>query len=96
MPTPANVYSLSHPTHPLLIHFVTRRRCPGSHLIESSLWIVIACVLATLDVHTERDAQGAPIEPVLVFENAVFRSVVPRLIVRPLRSSSVVLTRENG
>ncbi|KAH9894123.1 cytochrome P450 [Cubamyces lactineus] len=51
-----------------------RRRCPGSHLIESSLWIVIACVLATLDVHTERDAQGAPIEPVLVFENAVFRT----------------------
>ena len=26
------------------------RRCPGSHLIESSLWIVIASVLATFDI----------------------------------------------
>ncbi|KAL7282024.1 hypothetical protein ACG7TL_003491 [Trametes sanguinea] len=51
-----------------------RRRCPGSHLVESSLWIVMACVLATLDVSKETDAHGTPIEPKIVFENSVFRT----------------------
>jgi len=27
-----------------------RRICPGKHLAESSIWILIACILATLDV----------------------------------------------
>ena len=49
------------------------RRCPGSHLIESSLWIVIASFLATFDVGKAVDAQGTLVEPVVAFENAVFR-----------------------
>ncbi|KAI0772509.1 cytochrome P450 [Trametes elegans] len=51
-----------------------RRRCPGLHLIDSSFWIVIACVLATLDVHKERDESGRELEPEIVYENSVFRS----------------------
>ncbi|KAI0366428.1 cytochrome P450 [Pilatotrama ljubarskyi] len=51
-----------------------RRRCPGSHLIESSFWIVIACVLATFDIRKELDPSGKPIEPDIVFENSVFRA----------------------
>ncbi|CDO74150.1 hypothetical protein BN946_scf185043.g200 [Trametes cinnabarina] len=60
-----------------------RRRCPGSHLVESSLWIVMVCVLATLDVSKEADAHGRPIEPTVVYENSVFRCVQTEL--SPLR-----------
>ena len=49
------------------------RRCPGAHLIESSLWIVIACSLATFDIKKVVDEHGKVIEPPIVFENAVFR-----------------------
>ena len=52
------------------------RRCPGLHLIESSLWIVIASMLATFDIKKAVDAQGRIIEPVVGFENAVFRYVL--------------------
>lgn len=51
------------------------RRCPGSHLIESSLWIVIASILATFDVKKAVDGKGKMVEPTIVFENAVFRYV---------------------
>ena len=54
-------------------HYSPTRRCPGSHLIESSLWIVIASFLATFDVAKAVDAQGTLVEPVVAFENAVFR-----------------------
>ncbi|KAI0676742.1 cytochrome P450 [Trametes maxima] len=51
-----------------------RRRCPGSHLIESSFWIVLVSILATLDIQKEVDGGGNPIEPSVVFENPVFRA----------------------
>ncbi|KAI0764993.1 cytochrome P450 [Fomes fomentarius] len=51
-----------------------RRRCPGSHLIESSMWIVIASFLATFDVKKAVDGKGNVMEPTVVFENAVFRT----------------------
>ncbi|KAI0637681.1 cytochrome P450 [Trametes polyzona] len=55
--------------------FGRSRRCPGAHLIESSFWIVLACMLATFDIGKEVDpATGRPIEPVIAFENAVFRA----------------------
>ncbi|EIW62160.1 cytochrome P450 [Trametes versicolor FP-101664 SS1] len=55
-----------------------RRRCPGSHLIDSSFWIVLASMLATFDIAKEADpSTGQPLEPVIVFENAVFRAPEP-------------------
>ncbi|KAI0352715.1 cytochrome P450 [Trametes cingulata] len=51
-----------------------RRRCPGAQLVESSFWIVIACVLATLDVRKELDPNGNPLEAEIVYENAIFRT----------------------
>ncbi|KAI0829316.1 cytochrome P450 [Trametes gibbosa] len=52
-----------------------RRRCPGAHLIESSFWIVLASMLASFDISKEIDpTTGRPIEPVVVFENSVFRA----------------------
>ncbi|KAH9853930.1 cytochrome P450 [Lenzites betulinus] len=55
-----------------------RRRCPGAHLIESSFWIVLASMLATFDIAKEVDpASGCALEPVVAFENSVFRSPTP-------------------
>ncbi|KAG2335681.1 cytochrome P450 [Suillus weaverae] len=51
-----------------------RRRCPGTHLIESSIWLLITSMLATLDICKARDEQ---IEPVVRFENIVFRTLSP-------------------
>lgn len=49
------------------------RRCPGMHLIESSLWIVMASMIATFDISKAVDEHGNMIEPEIVFDNAVFR-----------------------
>lgn len=58
----------------LLIH--TRSRCPGNHLVDSFAWLSIANMLATLDIRKKRDENGVEIEPVVKFENSVFRSVL--------------------
>ncbi|KAJ7474696.1 cytochrome P450 [Mycena latifolia] len=50
-----------------------RRRCPGVHLVESSAWLLIATVLATLDISKAKDNFGCPIEPKVNFNNAIFR-----------------------
>ena len=50
-----------------------RRRCPGLHLIEQSLWIVMACMVATLDISKAIDDNGDVIEPKVSFDNSVFR-----------------------
>ncbi|KAJ7202062.1 cytochrome P450 [Mycena pura] len=50
-----------------------RRRCPGVNLVESSVWILIATCLATLDISKLKDDFGNPIEPKIDFNNAVFR-----------------------
>lgn len=50
-----------------------RRRCPGLHLIDESLWIVMATMLATTDLSMEVDDSGKPIPPNVSFDNSVFR-----------------------
>nr|BED42923.1 cytochrome P450 monooxygenase [Trametes versicolor] len=50
-----------------------RRKCPGSHLADASLWLVMACMLATLDFEKATDASGATIEPQQEYNNATFR-----------------------
>ncbi|EIW55755.1 cytochrome P450 [Trametes versicolor FP-101664 SS1] len=54
-----------------------RRRCPGTHLADSTLWIAIACMLATLDFGKAIDASGEPIEPQPEYNNSTFRSLDP-------------------
>ncbi|KAJ7651442.1 cytochrome P450 [Mycena rosella] len=51
-----------------------RRRCPGVHLAESSVWLLVATVLATLDISKAKDDFGHPIEPKIEFNNAIFRT----------------------
>lgn len=62
-----------------------RRRCPGVHLIESSVWLLLATMLSTLDISKAVDERGQTIEPEVVFDNSVFRipntlklSITPR------------------
>ena len=39
------------------------RVCPGAHLADNSVWLVVARVLATLDIRKARDQTGAEITP---------------------------------
>jgi len=47
-----------------------RRYCPGADLVESSVWILTASILATLDV--KPPANGMPD---VKYEDAIFRFV---------------------
>ncbi|RDX54448.1 cytochrome P450 [Lentinus brumalis] len=74
-----------------------RRRCPGLHLIESSLWIVMTSFLATFDTKKEIDERGDIVEPAIVFENAVFRT--PKAFpceIQPRSARAVTLIREQA
>lgn len=51
-----------------------RRHCPGSHLIEESLWIVMATMIAVFDLSNPLNEKGKPIKPKVSFDNAVFRT----------------------
>ncbi|KAH9853035.1 cytochrome P450 [Lenzites betulinus] len=52
-----------------------RRRCPGVHLADASLWFAIASMLATLDLSKATDEAGKTIEPQPEYKNATFRSI---------------------
>jgi len=49
-----------------------RRRCPGIHLIESGLWLVIARIVATLDIR-KKVVNGVEVEPEVSYDNAFLR-----------------------
>ncbi|KAG6376579.1 cytochrome P450 [Boletus reticuloceps] len=67
-----------------------RRRCPGMHLVESSAWLLMVSMIATLDIGKALDEYGIEIEPEVVFDNAIFRMPRPfKLAVRP-RSEAVL------
>jgi len=48
------------------------RKCPGVHLIQSSLWLVIARVVATLDIKANV-VNGVPVEVNPKEKNPFFR-----------------------
>ncbi|KAK7056368.1 hypothetical protein VNI00_002922 [Paramarasmius palmivorus] len=50
-----------------------RRRCPGADLVESSIWLLIASMLATLDIKKATDSAGNVIEPEVQYNNSTFR-----------------------
>lgn len=49
------------------------RRCTGTHLVESYLWLAIAYTLATFDFTKATDADGNVIEPQPQYLDASFR-----------------------
>ncbi|KAF8629505.1 hypothetical protein AX17_005631 [Amanita inopinata Kibby_2008] len=52
-----------------------RRLCPGNNLVESSNWLLIASILATMNIKKPVDEEGNVIEPTYTFENPIFRHV---------------------
>lgn len=51
------------------------RRCPGANLVDSSAWLLITSVIATMNITKPVDKTGKVIEPEFVFENFIFRLV---------------------
>lgn len=51
------------------------RQCPGSNLVESSIWLLMVSMLATLDIAKAVDDLGNVIEPEVQFDNSIFRRV---------------------
>ncbi|EIW55982.1 cytochrome P450 [Trametes versicolor FP-101664 SS1] len=73
-----------------------RRRCTGTHLVESYLWLAIACTLATFDFTKATDADGNVIEPQPQYLDASFR--LPTLfpcIIRPRSENAAQLVHES-
>ncbi|KAK7052512.1 cytochrome P450 [Favolaschia claudopus] len=72
-----------------------RRRCPGANLVESSVWLLVTTVLATLDISKAKDDFGNPIEPKVDFNNAVFRMPDKfQCDIRPRSEHTVKLLRQ--
>lgn len=49
------------------------RQCPGMHLVESSVWLLIASLLATFKISKAVDEHGNVVEPEVKYENPIFR-----------------------
>lgn len=50
-----------------------RRVCPGSNLVDSSNWLMMAMMVATCQIGKPRDKEGRECEPKVEFNNSVFR-----------------------
>lgn len=49
-----------------------RRGCPGQYIIDASMWIMLASVMATFDLRKSVDDYGKVIEPVYEYNNSIF------------------------
>ncbi|KAK0186879.1 cytochrome P450 [Armillaria mellea] len=74
-----------------------RRTCPGAHLVESSAWLLIANMIATLDIRKAMDDEGNVIEPVIEFDNSVFRTPNPyKCTIKPRSEQAVKVISQAG
>jgi cytochrome P450 len=72
-----------------------RRRCPGAYLVESSVWLMLATILAMLDIEKPRDRDGKEVEPEVKFENSIFRTTNHfAVILRPRSDAALRLIEE--
>ncbi|KAI0701738.1 cytochrome P450 [Earliella scabrosa] len=72
-----------------------RRRCPGSFMIDASLWIAIASIIASFDITKAVDEHGRVVEPEVVYDNSVFTTLRPfRYDIRPRSAQAVKVIRE--
>lgn len=63
------------PPWPQFIFGFGRRRCPGLHLGEASIWYLVASMLATLRIEKPIGLNGKAIEPDVQYKNSIFRYV---------------------
>jgi len=54
-----------------------RRRCPGSDLVDCTIWLLLATMIATIDISMPLDKNGSAIEPQVDFDNLFFRTPNP-------------------
>lgn len=72
-----------------------RRQCPGNNLVDSSLWLLVSSMLATLNISKPVDDAGNVVEPEVVFENPVFRTPKPfGCDMRPRSEKALQLIRQ--
>lgn len=72
-----------------------RRRCPGANLVDSSVWLLIVCMLATLDIARPKGEDGEEVVEDVRFENSVFRIPTPfKSDLRPRSAQVLALMRE--
>ncbi|THH09320.1 hypothetical protein EW146_g8712, partial [Bondarzewia mesenterica] len=51
------------------------RRCPATHLVESSVWLLIATLIAAFDISKVTHPNSPhPVEPKVTYENCAFRT----------------------
>ncbi|KAF9559108.1 cytochrome P450 [Agrocybe pediades] len=73
-----------------------RRQCPGLNLVDSSVWLLMASMLATLDISKARDDYGNVVEPDVVYENPIFRIPNPfKCDLRPRSQKSIALIQQS-
>ena len=72
-----------------------RRKCPGQFMIDASLWIALASMIAAFDVRKAKDAFGNEVEPEVVYDNSVFSTMKPfRYEIAPRNAQAVRVIRE--
>lgn len=73
-----------------------RRKCPGANLVESSIWHLMAGMIATLDISKAKDEFGNVIEPVVDFDNPIFRLPKPfKCDLRPRSEHALKLIQDS-
>ncbi|THH15228.1 hypothetical protein EW146_g5214 [Bondarzewia mesenterica] len=72
-----------------------RRRCPATHLVESSGWLLIATMLSVFDILRVVDPiTRHPIEPQIIFENCAFRTPSEfKVNIRPRPTAGILLSQ---
>lgn len=72
-----------------------RRKCPGSFMIDASLWIAIASIVSAFDISKHIDSRGQVVEPDVVYDNSVFTTLKPfKYDIRPRSAQAVTVIRE--
>jgi len=73
-----------------------RRQCPGVNLVDSSVWLLIASMLATLDISKAVDEHGNTVDPVVEYENPIFRIPNPfKCDMRPRSQKALSLIKQS-
>lgn len=57
----------------LLIRYGDSSACPGQEFADSSIWLAVACMIATLDINEAVDAAGKRITPPAAFDEVFVR-----------------------
>ncbi|CAE6479542.1 unnamed protein product [Rhizoctonia solani] len=73
-----------------------RRRCPGIHLAQASVWLAIVTVLAVYDITPALDASGQPIMPDLKYSQSTISAPKPfKCMIKPRSPSAEKLIKDS-